>query len=161
MISAKSLRQCAPLRQLTGCCYIQTDLRLLAFSSRNRSQISASLRGVHADLINAAIPLRAKCTTYSPAFIAICPAKFQPAKFFFHFASSGVRFGHVFSWSIHAGAAFAGASCGRVSMRSAGYPLRRPLSPSEKVPPPVLGLGVPPPLRWGGAPAGPVSLRRD
>lgn len=50
----------------------------------------------------------------------------------------------------YAGAVFAGASCGRDSLRPAGYPLRRPLPPSEKVLPPVLGPAVPPPSRQGG-----------
>lgn len=50
----------------------------------------------------------------------------------------------------YAGAAFAGASCGRDSLRPAGYPLRRPLPPSEKVLPPVLGPAVLPPSRQGG-----------
>ena len=47
-------------------------------------------------------------------------------------------------------AVFAGASCGRDSLRPAGYPLRRPLPPSEKVLPPVLGPAVPPPSSQGG-----------
>ena len=50
----------------------------------------------------------------------------------------------------YAGAAFAGASCGRDSPRLAGYPLRRPLPPSEKVLPPVLAPAVPLPSRQGG-----------
>lgn len=50
----------------------------------------------------------------------------------------------------YAGAAFAGASCGRDSLRPAGYPLRRSLPPSEKVLPPVLGPAVPTPSRQGG-----------
>ena len=50
----------------------------------------------------------------------------------------------------YAGAAFAGASCGRDSLRPASYPLRRSLPPSEKVLPPVLGPAVPTPSRQGG-----------
>lgn len=50
----------------------------------------------------------------------------------------------------YAGAAFAGASCGRDSLRPAGYPLRRLLPPLEKVLPPVLDQAVPPPSSQGG-----------
>ena len=50
----------------------------------------------------------------------------------------------------YAGAAFAGASCGRDSLRPAGYPLRLSLPPSEKVLPPVLCPAVPTPSRQGG-----------